>query len=298
MNGLKLLNIALIALIITFAIQLFIAPPQQKVAENAISMAVVKKSVDVPNLPQVNIHNTKNTEFSYNTCSDLQLFLNSEAAKLETFENFCKDVIVPAGATQKIDFSPLQNLFTKRTGEYGLTLSTKQTDTTDAVQGHVSFKVEQPGFIKSFFINLIYEPIYNLFAGILSVLPGHPLGWAIVILTIIIRLILLVPQHKMLENSRKLAELNPKIRALQKEYAEDRAQMGMKMMELYKKEGVSPMGSCLPLLIQMPILIVLYWVILGITDNANTYHLYSFLQGFNPANINVHFFGVDLLQIG
>ena len=58
------------------------------------------------------------------------------------------------------------------------------------------------------------------------------------------------------------------------------------------------MGACLPLLIQMPILIALYWVISGITDVANTYHLYSFLGSFDPTKVNLDFFGVNLLHIG
>ncbi|MDF1682243.1 MAG: YidC/Oxa1 family membrane protein insertase [Patescibacteria group bacterium] len=52
----------------------------------------------------------------------------------------------------------------------------------------------------------------------------------------------------------------------------------MKMMELYKKEKVNPFGSCGFLIIQMPILIVIYHIILGIQDPSNVYYLYSFLQ--------------------
>jgi YidC/Oxa1 family membrane protein insertase len=58
------------------------------------------------------------------------------------------------------------------------------------------------------------------------------------------------------------------------------------------------MGSCLPLLIQMPILIGLYWVISGISDPANFYHLYSFFSTFDPASIDSAFLGLHLEQIG
>ena len=58
------------------------------------------------------------------------------------------------------------------------------------------------------------------------------------------------------------------------------------------------MGSCLPLLIQMPILIGLYWVISGITDPSNFYHLYSFFAGFDPKNISSIFFGLNLQGVG
>jgi YidC/Oxa1 family membrane protein insertase len=70
------------------------------------------------------------------------------------------------------------------------------------------------------------------------------------------------------------------------------------MMELYKKEGVNPMGSCLPLLIQMPILIGLYWVIEGINHPSNFYHLYSIFATFQPAQIVTIFFGIELSQVG
>lgn len=58
------------------------------------------------------------------------------------------------------------------------------------------------------------------------------------------------------------------------------------------------MGSCLPLLIQMPILIGLYWVISGITDPSNFYHLYSVFQNFVPSSIVTNFLGLNLSQVG
>lgn len=93
----------------------------------------------------------------------------------------------------------------------------------------------------------------------------------------------------MLESQKKLQIIQPKIKELQTKYKDDQAKLGMEMLELYKKEGVNPMGSCLPLIIQMPILIGLYWVISGITDASNFYHLYSFFSDFNPKDINAHF---------
>lgn len=58
------------------------------------------------------------------------------------------------------------------------------------------------------------------------------------------------------------------------------------------------MGSCLPLLIQMPILIGLYWVISGANDPSNFYHLYRWFTDFNPANIDSNFYGLDLQHVG
>ena len=56
--------------------------------------------------------------------------------------------------------------------------------------------------------------------------------------------------------------LQPKMTAMKERYGDDRQQMSMKMMELYKKEKVNPLGGCFPLLIQMPVFIALYWVLM------------------------------------
>lgn len=98
------------------------------------------------------------------------------------------------------------------------------------------FEMEEPGIIRSTLSTLIYQPIYNFFVALIEYLPGHSLGWAIIIITLIIRLILLVPQHHMLESQKKLQILQPKIKKLQEEHKDDQATLGMKMLELYKKE--------------------------------------------------------------
>ena len=90
--------------------------------------------------------------------------------------------------------------------------------------------------LPSSFRSMISTPIYNLFVALLTWIPGHSLGWAIIIITVIIRLILLVPQQHMLESQKKLQKIQPKIKAIQKEFKGDQAVLGQKMMELYKKE--------------------------------------------------------------
>jgi len=70
----------------------------------------------------------------------------------------------------------------------------------------------------------------------------------------------------------------------------------MKMMELYKKEKVNPMGSCGFLIIQMPILLVIYNIILSIKDPSNFYHIYDFLSGYSLDMMSYNFFGIDLLS--
>lgn len=104
-----------------------------------------------------------------------------------------------------------------------------------------AFELSQPGTFRKLLTTTVYNPIYNLFVALLTFIPGHPLGWAILVITIIIRLILLVPQQHMLESQKKLQIIQPKIKDIQKKYKDDQAKLGMEMLELYKKEGVSPM---------------------------------------------------------
>lgn len=96
--------------------------------------------------------------------------------------------------------------------------------------------------------------LLELFAG--------SLGWAIIAITIIIRIVLMYPQHKMMVSQKKLQAIQPKIKEIQKKYKGKQQELGIKLMELYKKEKVNPMGSCGFLLIQMPILLVIYNIIL------------------------------------
>lgn len=66
-------------------------------------------------------------------------------------------------------------------------------------------------------------------------------------------------------------------------------------MKLYKDEGVNPMGSCGFLIIQMPILLVMYNIIINITSLTNEFYLYSGLKDFHISQIDFNFFGLDLL---
>lgn len=114
----------------------------------------------------------------------------------------------------------------------------------------------------------------------------------------LVRLLLLVPQHKSMVASRRMQELQPKIAALKEEYKDNQQQLGLKMMELWKKENVSPFGACLPLLIQLPFLSAIYFLISSVHDTANGYYLYSFFSNFSFPSIDKMFFGIDLLSVG
>ena len=83
-------------------------------------------------------------------------------------------------------------------------------------------------------------------------------GWAMVVFTILIRLVMTPLDFKSRAGMRKTSALQPKLAALQKKYANDKEKLNQKTAELYKKEGVNPMSSCLPLLLTWPILIIVF----------------------------------------
>ncbi|WP_394132299.1 membrane protein insertase YidC [Shewanella maritima] len=87
-------------------------------------------------------------------------------------------------------------------------------------------------------------------------------GAAIILITLTVRFIMYPLTKSQYTSMAKMRNLQPKLAELKDRYGEDRQKMGQAMMELYKKEKVNPMGGCLPIFLQMPIFIALYWVLL------------------------------------
>lgn len=139
---------------------------------------------------------------------------------------------------------------------------------------------------------IIYRPILNVLVWLYNVIPGHDIGLVIILLTIAIRLLLSPFMHKSLKGQRALSALQPKLNELREKHKDDREGQAKAMMELYKEHNVNPLSSCLPLLIQLPLLIALYQVF----DKAlkgNLAGLYNFVN--NPGILNPKFIGlIDL----
>ena len=86
-------------------------------------------------------------------------------------------------------------------------------------------------------------------------------GWAIVLLTVLVKAAFFKLTEAQYKSMAKLRKLQPRITALKERYGDDRQAFQMKMMEIYKEEKVNPLGGCLPVLIQIPVFIALYWVL-------------------------------------
>ena len=91
-------------------------------------------------------------------------------------------------------------------------------------------------------------------------------GWAIVGMTIIIKSAFYPLNHASARSMAKMKVIGPKLKALQEQYANDKQQLQIKMMEMYKQEKINPLGGCLPILVQIPVFIALYWVLLSAVE--------------------------------
>ncbi len=94
----------------------------------------------------------------------------------------------------------------------------------------------------------------------------HNWGWAIVLLTIIIKSVFYPLNHASARSMAKMKVIAPKLKALQEQYSKDKQQLQIKMMEMYKTEKINPLGGCLPILVQIPVFIALYWVLLSAVE--------------------------------
>src|SRR3989344_1025229 len=135
------------------------------------------------------------------------------------------------------------------------------------------------------FHTILYQPIFNVFVSLYNVIPGHDVGLVILAVTILVRLVLYPLTSSSIKAQRSMQELQPKMAALKKQYADDKQKQTQAIMELYKTNKVNPITSCLPMLVQLPILIALYMVLRdGLASKDLAGHLYSFVS--NPGTIN------------
>ena len=104
------------------------------------------------------------------------------------------------------------------------------------------------------------KPLFWLLSNIHSVVKNW--GWAIVLLTVFIKLLFFKLTEAQYRSMARMRKLQPRIEQLKERYGDDRQRMSQAMMEMYKTEKVNPLGGCLPILVQIPIFIALYWVLL------------------------------------
>ncbi|HUJ25177.1 MAG TPA: membrane protein insertase YidC [Myxococcales bacterium] len=108
------------------------------------------------------------------------------------------------------------------------------------------------------FWSVIAEFLLVIMKFFQSIVPGHNWGVAIILLTVAMKLLTFPLQHKSMKSMQEMQRIQPQLEELKKKYAGDTQRQNLEQMKLFKEHGVNPMGSCLPMLIQMPIWFALY----------------------------------------
>lgn len=176
-------------------------------------------------------------------------------------------------------------------GRYKVELALENGSTTGLFSSG-EFTVGEAGFWRKLFRTTLYQPIYNVLVFLISIAPMKDLGFAIILLTILIRLVLLIPSQRAIVSQRKMQDLQPKLAHIKKKYAGNQEMIAKETMNLWKENKVNPFGSCLPLLIQFPVLIALFYVIQGGLNPDNIYLVYSPLKNVDLSGVHTNFLGI------
>lgn len=145
------------------------------------------------------------------------------------------------------------------------------------------------------FTKILVQPIFNLLIFVYNIVPGADFGIAVIIVTVLIRLVLSPLSVKMLRSQKNIAKLQPKLKELQVKYKGDKQALAREQMAMYKEYGVNPLSGCLPLLIQLPILLALYQTFIKGFKPESLSLLYKFVE--NPGVVhNIAFGFFDITQ--
>ncbi len=113
-------------------------------------------------------------------------------------------------------------------------------------------------------LTFIAAPLFSLLSGIQKIV--HNWGVSIILLTLLIKIFFYPLSASSYRSMAQLKEVAPRLQSMKEKFGDDKQKMQQAMMELYKTEKINPLGGCLPILIQIPVFIALYWVLLGAVD--------------------------------
>ena len=153
-------------------------------------------------------------------------------------------------------FSPVISVSsnTSHTFNNGLYIGPKLQDTLESVAPGLELTVDYG------WLTVIAQPIHWLLNKIYDIVGNW--GWSIIVLTILIKLAFYKLSETSYKSMANMRQLTPRLAALKDRYGDDKERLNQAMMELYKTEKINPLGGCLPIFVQIPVFIALYWVLL------------------------------------
>lgn len=199
-----------------------------------------------------------------------------------------KTITIKSKTSLKVPYDNWNHALFGNNGRYKVSLKAEDGKQYESPE----FTVVDQNIFKWLWTTAFYQPIYNVLIFLTAKLPYHDLGFAIILLTMLIRLILLVPSQKALKSQKKMQELQPKLEEIKEKHKGDQQRISLETMELWKTNKVNPFGSCLPLLIQFPVFIALFYVVGSGLNPDHAHLLYSGFVAVAFREINTNFLSI------
>lgn len=228
----------------------------------------------------------------------VERYMNGEWTLIEAESNICdkEGIVIAPKKKHEINYAHWNQELFDELGRYRISLEQTIGEKTKTYTKEI--EVTSPSIFRTLWLEGLYKPIFNTLIFLISILPNYSLGWAIILLTFIIKLILLAPNHKALKAQKQMQKVQPQLDALKKKHKDNPQKLAEETMKIWQKHKVNPMSSCLPMLIQFPVLIALFYVVKDGLDFINPQLLYGSLQGFDASLIEPVFIGlIDLTKI-
>jgi YidC/Oxa1 family membrane protein insertase len=145
------------------------------------------------------------------------------------------------------------------------------------------------------FHNFFYAPLYNGLVAFINIIPYHDVGLAVILFTCVIKIIIFPLSQQSIKTQFEMKKIEPELNDIKIKFKDDKQAQAEKVMQLYKDKGINPFAGILLMLIQLPILIALYWVFLkGGLPKIDQATIYSFTK--IPETINMIFLGADVTK--
>lgn len=305
MDKKKFLHYGIIFLLVYITMSLFFNPGSDTTTPSVqdFDVKTIHKEFALNDIVTVKIKN--NTELKAiieNTCPNEPMQVLKKTGGdwqpiTNTAEINCTDTTdtqIAPGQEIAIRFSSWNHALFGELGTYKIAADIKVPKETakSAIVESNEFEIIPQGWFGIIWTAGFYQPIYNALIALTTIVPGHDLGLAIILLTIIIRTILLIPSQKAMKSQRKMQDLQPKLNRIKEKYKDNQEMIAKETMALWQEHKVNPLGSCLPLLIQFPFLIAIFYVIQDGLNPNNAYLLYEPLKNFSIATVNTDFLGI------
>lgn len=303
----RILDFAIIALLVFFASQYlfprFFGDPTQVAA---VPVEVTMKDVSlIPGQdPIVVVQNNTSTSLMFAGCPNPPLaiaFAGTDATGSGTIVAVGDPIVecleseaIEPGDNGEINIGPWKYEAFKEQGIYVLTLTPRTASGETLAPVSVRASLQPQGVFGKTYSTFITNPFLNFLVFVASLLPDHNLGIAIIVLTVFVKLILFIPTQKSLEGQKKMQLLQPQIEAVRKKHKDDAVLMNQEIMKIWKENKINPFQSCLPVLLQFPVLIGLFHVIRDTHDLALSSHLLYGWFADIAWTFNPHFLGLDL----